>query len=401
MPAAERQTGVESTQLRIDDDALHALIRGYCREAGVRNLQQHVERIYRKAAYQIVTKGIEQAALDAEKVTNEALAAKGIQVVPNPDATAKACISVTAENLHMFVGQPVFTSDRLYNQLLPGVCTGLAWTSMGGSTLYTECVVSDSAAQQGSLKASGHLKDVIRESCDVAYTVAKAYLAKIDAKSDFFRRSALHLHLPEGGTPKDGPSAGITITCTLLSLALNAPVRSDVAMTGEITLTGRVLPIGGVKEKAIGARRSGITTLIFPRNNKKDWDELPSHITEGMTAHFVEWYDEVFEVAFAPEIVAKARAAREVTRRQAIEQFEKERKGEAAPAEIEVEAESSSEKGKGKGKGKGKKKPAVKPTFVVAPRWATVGTPPDVLQRELADQSSTAAPTAVSAAKQL
>ena len=297
IPGAEKQTGVTPAQLFVEDGALQALIRGHCREAGVRNLQKHVEQIYRKAAYQIVTKGVDTAAAEAQALTDAALRKQGISpaefaersnaaaaaVAPTAaptavadvpvaaaasDAAAAAAppstarIVVTAENLHSFVGQPIFTSDRMYDRLLPGVSTGLAWTSMGGSTLYTECVVSDAHASAGSLKASGHLKDVIRESCDVAYTVAKAYLAKIDANSDFFRRSALHLHLPEGGTPKDGPSAGITITCALLSLALNAPVRSDVAMTGEITLTGRVLPIGGVKEKAIGARRVRVFSLV-------------------------------------------------------------------------------------------------------------------------------------------
>jgi Lon-like ATP-dependent protease len=214
IPAAEKQTGVSSSQLRLEDSAILALNRGYCREAGVRNLQKHVEQIYRKGAYQIVVKGVEQAAREADEETRAGLKKKGI----NPDAVASssssptstsasssatasstpsssdatttsastssdasssspspslssspsssACIVVTEENLHKFVGSATFTSERMYDQLLPGVTTGLAWTSMGGSTLYTECVIADAHAAHGSIKASGHLKDVyVPTSC--------------------------------------------------------------------------------------------------------------------------------------------------------------------------------------------------------------------------------------------
>lgn len=289
-PLCQKQTGITDDQVKMEDNAIVSLIRWYCREAGVRNLQKHIEKIYRKSAFCIV----------------------------HDD---KKSIDVTEENLTDFVGQRIYTSDRLYESTPIGVCNGLAWNSLGGATLYLESTVADTkdlaneraiqddtgsdsvdktspSGFSAGMFCTGQMGDVMKESSEIAYTVAKAQLRKIDPKNIFFANNRIHLHVPEGGVSKDGPSAGIAMVTSLLSLSSDVPVARDVAMTGEITLTGRVLPIGGVKEKTIAARRSRFFELIFPAANKKDWDELPKHIKKGITPHFVNHYDEVYKICF-------------------------------------------------------------------------------------------------------
>jgi Lon-like ATP-dependent protease len=186
-------------------------------------------------------------------------------------------VSITQENLKDYVGPPVYISDRLYDTNPTGVAMGLAWTSMGGSALYIESIVQNalSASSHGGLERTGSLRDVMKESTGVAYSYAKSVMARDFPKNKFFEHARIHLHCPEGATPKDGPSAGITMTSSLLSLALNTPIKECVAMTGEITLTGKVLRIGGLREKTVAARRAGATTVIFPQDNMSDWLELP------------------------------------------------------------------------------------------------------------------------------
>jgi Lon-like ATP-dependent protease len=186
-------------------------------------------------------------------------------------------VSITQENLKDYVGPPVYISDRLYDTNPIGVAMGLAWTSMGGSALYIESIVQNalSASSHGGLERTGSLRDVMKESTGVAYSYAKSVMARDYPKNKFFEHARIHLHCPEGATPKDGPSAGVTMTSSLLSLALNTPIKECVAMTGEITLTGKVLRIGGLREKTVAARRAGATTVIFPQDNMSDWLELP------------------------------------------------------------------------------------------------------------------------------
>ncbi|OMH79765.1 Lon protease-like protein, partial [Zancudomyces culisetae] len=196
-----------------------------------------------------------------------------------------------------------FTSDRLYSQPPIGVVMGLAWTSMGGSALYIESIVKDKATSnndefKGKIVVSGKLGQVMQESANLAYTYAIVYLSQNHPQNKFFKSAGIHLHVPEGATPKDGPSAGITMTTSLLSLALNKHVRSDVAMTGELTLTGKVLKIGGLKEKIIAARRSGIKRVIFPKDNLSDWLDLPQNITDGIEGCAVDYYSEVPPLVF-------------------------------------------------------------------------------------------------------
>jgi len=260
------------------------LIRWYCREAGVRNLSKHIEKVYRKAAFKI-----------AKGVTNS--------------------IVVTKDNLEEYVGKPKFTSDRMYDRTPVGVVMGLAWSSMGGATMYVEAAVTehrirtvkkkdgddDREDRRGGLFCTGQLGDVMKESTQIAYTVAKSQVLRIDPKNRFFQTERIHIHVPEGATPKDGPSAGITMVCSLVSLAVNKPIRHNIAMTGELTITGKVLPIGGVKEKVIAARRSRVFELIFPQPNKKDYDELAPYIKESVKIHYVQDIKEVLDIAFGPE----------------------------------------------------------------------------------------------------
>jgi Lon-like ATP-dependent protease len=272
----------------ITKDAIESLARWYCREAGVRSLSKHIEKITRKLALQIVAED------EGAELTQKA-------------SRKSETWTVTEENLKDYVGMPIFTSDRLYDKdpLPHGVVMGLAYTSMGGSALYIETQGIKRGLNEdgkprggGTLKATGKLGDVMLESTQIAFTVARARLAEIDENNRFFDNTDIHMHVPEGATPKDGPSAGITMVTSMLSLALNQSIRNDIAMTGEISLTGKVLPVGGIKEKIMGGRRAGIKTIILPIANQRDYDEIPEYLKEGLAVHFADDYEQVYEVAF-------------------------------------------------------------------------------------------------------
>ncbi|KAI8897005.1 Lon protease-like protein, mitochondrial [Globomyces pollinis-pini] len=276
-PQSIEACGLQKYKVNLTDSAISTLIKNYCRENGVRNLKKHIDKIYRKAAFKIIS--------DEDKYTKDTE------------------ITITDGNLKEYVGSPVFTSERMYDTTPPGIVMGLAWTSMGGSSLYIESVVQSRVTDESkpSFNQTGQLGDVMKESSTIAYTFAKSFMVKHFPENTFFDHAQIHMHVPEGATPKDGPSAGSTITTSLLSLALDTPVLQDVAMTGEITLTGKVLRIGGVKEKAIAAKRSGVKTIIFPKSNQSDWDELDDYLKENLDPHFVSWYDEIYTIVF-PEI---------------------------------------------------------------------------------------------------
>lgn len=274
--------------LTIDRTAIDKLVRWYCREAGVRNLNKYIEKISRKLALQVV----------AEE--------EGAELTKDSKRKSDTWV-VSEDNLDNYVGKPIFTSDRLYDKdpLPHGIVMGLAWTSMGGSALYIETQAirrgTDDKGKPkggGGLKVTGQLGEVMNESSQISYTVARARLAEIDPDSNYFDNTDVHMHVPEGATPKDGPSAGITMTTAMLSLALDKPIRNDLAMTGEISLTGKVLPVGGIKEKIMAARRAGITCVILPSQNQRDYDEMPDYLKEGMEVHFAEDYQKVYDVAF-------------------------------------------------------------------------------------------------------
>ncbi|KAI3803917.1 hypothetical protein L1987_32082 [Smallanthus sonchifolius] len=255
--------GVKPQQVEVTDAALLSLIENYCREAGVRSLQKQIEKIYRKIALQLVRQGAqnEPSVLGSESTqgatesnesesssdtTEEAEVVEASQTsdLKDPEATEKALVD--DKNLADYVGKPVFHAERMYDQTPLGVVMGLAWTAMGGSTLYIETTQVEQGEGKGALHITGQLGDVMKESAQIAHTVARAILTAKDHENPFFANTKVHLHVPAGATPKDGPSAGCTMITSLLSLAMNKHVKKDLAMTGEVTLTGRVLPIGGV-----------------------------------------------------------------------------------------------------------------------------------------------------------
>jgi Lon-like ATP-dependent protease len=211
-------------------------------------------------------------------------------------------VEVQENELVEYVGQPVFQAQRMYDETPIGVVMGLAWNTMGGSTLYIEAAsVGSGEGKRPGLKITGNMKDVMKESTQIALSCAKIKLNEWASNIKFLDTHELHLHVPEGATPKDGPSAGCTMVTALLSLALNRPVRNDLAMTGEISLTGRILPVGGIREKLIAARREGVTCLVLPKGNEHDFNDLPGYLRDGLEVHFADHYDDVFDVAFCED----------------------------------------------------------------------------------------------------
>ncbi len=265
IPKQRKEHGLKASEISITDSALKKIIDGYAREAGIRGLENHIKKIMRKATL-----------FQAE------------------DGEGK--LSVTPKNLTEYLGQPIFTTEELYKKSIPGVTLGLAWTAMGGATLYIEATAL--ASRSGGLKQTGQLGSVMQESSEIAYSYVRSILSKDKKYKDYFNEQLIHLHVPAGATPKDGPSAGITMALALYSLITGKAIKKGLAMTGELTLTGKVLPIGGVREKTIAARRVKVHELIFPAENKKDFDALPDYIKEGVTAHFVDYFEDVLKIAF-------------------------------------------------------------------------------------------------------
>ncbi|CAI5437592.1 unnamed protein product [Caenorhabditis angaria] len=298
IPQTRKETSLTENHLKIEDSALEELIKHYCRESGVRNLQKHIERIFRKAALQIAEQQSEH-----EPATT-AISSENTQEIQETTVVPKDCeqILVTSENLQKFVGKPKFTSDRMYETTPPGVIMGLAWTSMGGSALYIETVLKKAVDQKsekdGSVETTGNLGDVMKESVRTALTVAKGILSKEQPDNHFLEKAHIHIHVPEGATPKDGPSAGVTLVSSLLSLALNKPVVQDMAMTGEISLTGKVLPVGGIREKVIAARRVGAKRIFLPSENRRDFEDLPDFMKTDIDVRFVSHYSELYTNLF-------------------------------------------------------------------------------------------------------
>ncbi|OQR95373.1 lon protease [Thraustotheca clavata] len=275
VPKAMEKSGLKSEHappsLSLSEDSILDLVKRYCREAGVRNLEQHIEKIFRKVALEVV-----------ENLAREEKEEKNYNITP--------------DGLQKYVGQPRFTSERMYENLQPGVVMGLAWTAMGGSSLYIETTTVQSKGGKGSLVTTGQMGSVMEESTRIAHTYARHKLEQVNPENTFFEAD-LHLHVPEGATPKDGPSAGCTMVTALLSLAMNQPVKSNLAMTGELSLTGKVLPVGGIKEKTIAARRADVTTIVLPAGNRKDFEELPDYLKEGLDVHFAKLSLLVIDVA--------------------------------------------------------------------------------------------------------
>ncbi|CAH6719039.1 lon protease homolog, mitochondrial [[Candida] jaroonii] len=211
-------------------------------------------------------------------------------------------LNVTTENLKDYVGPEIYIRDRVYDILPPGVATGLSYSSSGnGNALYIESILTQaisSGSGHAGIHVTGSLKDVMKESASIAYSFSKSYMSRKFPNNRFFEAADVHVHCPDGAIPKDGPSAGISFTSSLISLAINKSIPGNIAMTGEITVTGRVLPVGGLKEKTLGAKRNGCDTIIFPKDIENEIEEIPDEVKEGITYIPVEWYQEVFDLIF-------------------------------------------------------------------------------------------------------
>ncbi|NCO50614.1 MAG: endopeptidase La [Deltaproteobacteria bacterium] len=264
IPKALKNHGLKRSQISIHKTALARIVDRYAREAGVRSLENRIKRIMRKAAMEFAEGREEKIVIDVHQVEK-------------------------------YLGKQVFSEDELF-QPAPGVVTGLAWTRMGGATLQIESTAMPSKTK--GFKQTGQLGKVMVESAEIAYSYVMGHLKEYKIDTEYFDTHFVHLHVPDGATPKDGPSAGITMTTALLSMIQHKPVMRKLGMTGELSLTGRVLPIGGVKEKTIAARRAGLKTLIFPAENRKDYDDLPDYLREGIAVYFVKTYSDVYRIAF-------------------------------------------------------------------------------------------------------
>ncbi|KAL5361486.1 Lon protease C-terminal proteolytic domain-containing protein [Aspergillus floccosus] len=323
-PAARELTGLKDVDVSLTQEAIEELIKSYCRESGVRNLKKQIEKVYRKAAFNIVRDLGEDVLAEEKAITDEGKAAQeeakkegetsdaDVSHAESEKSTAETPrvalkvpesvhIRIGKDSLTDYVGPPIFTADRLYETFPPGVTMGLAWTSMGGAALYVESILENAltAESRPGIEITGNLQNVMKESSHIAYSFAKSVMAREFPENRFFEKAKLHMHCPEGAVPKDGPSAGITMATSLLSLALNHPLDPTIAMTGELTVTGKVLRIGGLREKTVAARRAGATKIIFPADNMSDWLELPENIKEGIEGHPASWYSEVFDILFA------------------------------------------------------------------------------------------------------
>lgn len=263
VPRQMEQHGLDESEFSITDGALGKISERYAREAGVRNFENQIKKLMRKVTLQI-----------AEKEAEE--------------------FKITARNLEKFLGKPRFLPQELYDKPLPGVTLGLAWTALGGAILHIEATAIKQKA--GGFKQTGQLGEVMKESSQIAYSYVRALMAEVKGSKSFFDQHHIHLHVPEGATPKDGPSAGITMALALYSLATGQAIEKRIGMTGELTLTGKVLPIGGVREKTIAAKRVKVKELIFPKANQRDYEELPDYIRSGLKVHFVSYFDEVLKI---------------------------------------------------------------------------------------------------------
>ena len=268
LPKQKEAHGVPKAALRIDESAVRAVISRYTRESGVRQLERQLAKLCRKTAMALNTKGVKR-------------------------------VTVTAENLSDYLGVPRYTRDKTSKKDLVGVVNGLAWTQVGGEILPVEVNVMEGS---GKLELTGNLGDVMQESCKAALSCLRARAAELGVDPEFYKTKDIHVHFPEGAVPKDGPSAGIAITTALLSALTNRPVRHDIAMTGEVTLRGRVMPIGGLREKTMAALRAGLHTVVVPRENEKDLDDIDQSVRRQLRFVPVESVDAVFaEALVLPE----------------------------------------------------------------------------------------------------
>jgi ATP-dependent Lon protease len=280
LPKAVEGTGLTAENIVFQDEALQTIIQRYTREAGVRSLEREISSICRKVARKVVVQG---------KTFKE---------------------DVTAEKIADYLGVPRFRPTIAEEKNEIGIATGLAWTEVGGELLVSEATLMPG---KGKLTLTGKLGDVMQESAQAALSYVRSRAADLNLPADFHSKIDIHVHVPEGAIPKDGPSAGITMATALTSALTKIPARRDVAMTGEITLRGKVLPIGGVKEKVLAAHRAGVTHIVLPRDNEKDLADIPKNVLDSLDVHMVSTMDEVLKIALAEPLPANLSAATVVT----------------------------------------------------------------------------------------
>ncbi len=276
LPKQLKSHGLKEHEVEISEVAVRDIVRYYTREAGVRKLEQEVSKVCRKVVKELLT----------------AKAKEGVKALKK--------INVTPETLDVYLGVQRYDYGVAAKENQIGQVTGLAWTSVGGELLTIEAVLLPG---KGKTTTTGKLGDVMKESTQAAMSVVRSRAKRLGITDDFYEKNDIHIHFPEGATPKDGPSAGIAITTALVSILTGIPVRADVAMTGEITLRGEVLPIGGLKEKLLAAHRGGIKTVLIPQQNVKDLAEIPENIKNYLDIHPVQWIDEVLALALASQPV--------------------------------------------------------------------------------------------------
>lgn len=267
LPKEMEANGLTGDLLAVTPGTLRHIIREYTREAGVRRLERQLAKLCRKVAYRIVTKKEQMA-------------------------------RVTVKNLKEYLGPSLYVETDMRARSLVGIVTGLAWTSIGGELLKVEVLSTEG---KGGLILTGQLGDVMKESARAGYTYIRSRSKELGLKKDFYDKSDIHIHLPEGAIPKDGPSAGITMVTAMVSALTGRKVKADLAMTGEITLSGRVLPVGGIKEKMLAAHRYGVKTILLPERNLQDLEELPQKVKNDITFIPVSHMDEVLKLALEPQ----------------------------------------------------------------------------------------------------
>lgn len=284
-----KANGLKPEEINIDESALREIVRYYTRESGVRGLEREISKTCRKVVKEIALAGPKKAVAKAKPATKGRRKATGIKI--------------TAANIGKYLGVRRYDFGRAEEQAEVGLVTGLAWTEVGGDLLQIEATLMPG---KGALQHTGQLGDVMQESVKAALTVVRSRAERLGLDPEFHQKHDIHVHVPEGATPKDGPSAGIAMCTALVSALSGVPVKADVAMTGEITLRGRVLPIGGLKEKLLAALRGGIKTVVIPKENEKDLADIPRNVTSGLTIVPVRWIDEVLDLALVEPLVPAA-----------------------------------------------------------------------------------------------
>ncbi|HUD42119.1 MAG TPA: endopeptidase La [Dokdonella sp.] len=298
VPKQLKANGLHEDELQIAESAIRDIIRYYTRESGVRNLDREISKIARKV--------VKELSLAAKPKSGGKAKAKTRTAKDAGDKAKRPAgrISVSSRNLDAYLGVRKFSYGRAEQQNEIGLVTGLAWTEVGGDLLSIEATI---VSGKGKLIHTGQLGDVMQESIQAALSVVRARADRLGIDPEFHQKLDIHIHVPEGATPKDGPSAGIAMCTALVSALTRVPVRSDVAMTGEITLRGRVLPIGGLKEKLLAAHRGGISTVIIPDENRKDLVDIPKNVTDSVQIRPVKWIDEVLDIALERPLAPTAR----------------------------------------------------------------------------------------------